>query len=86
MDTSKPRTVMMMLLLWRQVQVQKAAMLGSRRGPGVIQVLEVIAHVHAHPTVARGLRLAGKAEGVVDGAVWELGEAPRGQAGVLGKV
>lgn len=75
MDTSKPRTVMM-LLLWRQVQVQKAAMLGSRRTPGVIQVLEVIAHVHAHPTVARGMRLAGKAEGVVDGAVWELGEAP----------
>lgn len=66
----------MLMLLWRQVQVQKAAMLGSRRGPGVIQVWEVIAHGHAHPTVARGLCLAGKAERVVDGAVWELGEAP----------
>lgn len=67
----------MLLLLWRQVQVQKAAVLCSRsRGSGVIQVREVIAHGHAHPTVARGLRLAGKAEGVVDSAVWELGEAP----------
>lgn len=71
MDTSKPCTVMML----RQVQVQKAAMLGSRRGPGVIQVREVIAHGHAHPTVARGLRLAGKAERVEHGAVWDLGEA-----------
>lgn len=76
MHTSEPRIVMM-LLLWCQVQVQKAAVLCSRRrGSSVIQVLEVIAHVHAHPTVARGLRLPGKAEGVVDRAVWVLGEAP----------
>ncbi len=76
MYTSEHRIVMVMLL-WHQVQVQIAAVLCSRRrGSGVIQVREVIAHVHAHPTVARGLRLAGKAEGVVDSAVWELGEAP----------
>lgn len=53
---------------------------------GVIQVWEVIAHGPAHPTVTGGLRLAGKAQGVVYGAVWDLGEGPRGQAGVRGKV
>lgn len=68
---------MMMLLLWSQVQVQKAAVLCSRRRAcAVIEVREVIAHGHPHPAVPRALRLPGKAERVVDCAVREMGEAP----------
>lgn len=60
MNTSESHIVML-LLLWHKVQVQIAVVLCSKRGSGVIQMWEVIAHGHAHPTVARGLRLARKA-------------------------
>lgn len=63
---------MMLLLLRCQTQVQKAVVLPSRREDGsMIQMCKVIAH-GSHPTVTGGLRLTGKAKGVVECAVRDL--------------